>query len=119
MLPLVTVVADQRAGFTTQGGGAGGSGGDQPNFLMRLLGIGQAPPKRSAGGTAMRLEPKTFFANERTFLSWLHMSVTIGSIAAALLGFAGRGGCWDGGCVALLGQGKVMGNWLLIQCNCG
>lgn len=25
--------------------------------------------------TPMRLEPKTFFANERTFLSWLHMAV--------------------------------------------
>ncbi len=37
----------------------------------------------------MRIEPKTFFANERTFLSWLHMAVTIGSIAAALLGFVG------------------------------
>lgn len=36
----------------------------------------------------MRLEPKTFFANERTFLSWLHMAVTLGSISAALLGFA-------------------------------
>jgi uncharacterized membrane protein YidH (DUF202 family) len=40
----------------------------------------------------MRIEPKTFFANERTFLSWLHMSVTLGSIAAALLGFSnGKG----------------------------
>eukprot|EP01023_Acetabularia_acetabulum_P006602 TRINITY_DN12741_c0_g2_i9.p1 TRINITY_DN12741_c0_g2~~TRINITY_DN12741_c0_g2_i9.p1 ORF type:complete len:240 (+),score=49.95 TRINITY_DN12741_c0_g2_i9:127-846(+) len=36
----------------------------------------------------MRLEPKTFFANERTFLSWLHMAITVGSIAAALLGFS-------------------------------
>ena len=37
----------------------------------------------------MKIEPKTFFANERTFLSWLHMAVTIGSIGAALLGFSG------------------------------
>ena len=28
----------------------------------------------------MRIEPKTYFANERTFLSWLHMAVTLGSI---------------------------------------
>jgi uncharacterized membrane protein YidH (DUF202 family) len=41
----------------------------------------------------MKLEPKTFFANERTFLAWLHMAITLGSIAAALLGFsAGEGG---------------------------
>lgn len=37
----------------------------------------------------MRIEPKTFFANERTFLTWMHMAVTIGTIAAALLGFSG------------------------------
>ncbi len=36
----------------------------------------------------MKLEPKTFFANERTFLAWLHMAITLGSISAALLGFS-------------------------------
>lgn len=36
-----------------------------------------------------RMEPKTYFANERTFLAWLHMAVTIGSIATALLGYSG------------------------------
>jgi uncharacterized membrane protein YidH (DUF202 family) len=44
------------------------------------------------GSTMMRIEPKTFFANERTFLSWLHMAVTLGSIAAALLGFSNTKG---------------------------
>lgn len=32
---------------------------------------------------------QTFFANERTFLAWLHMAVTIGSVSTALLGFSG------------------------------
>ena len=36
--------------------------------------------------TEMRLHPA---ANERTYLSWLHMAVTVGSIGAALLGFSG------------------------------
>ena len=36
----------------------------------------------------VRVEPKTFFANERTFLSWLHMSVTMGSISSALTVFS-------------------------------
>jgi len=49
----------------------------------------------------MRLEPKTFFANERTFLSWLHMAVTLGSISAALLGFA-AGACEEGMCVQVV-----------------
>jgi uncharacterized membrane protein YidH (DUF202 family) len=44
------------------------------------------------GTIVMRIEPKTFFANERTFLSWLHMAVTLGSIAAALLGFSNTKG---------------------------
>jgi len=50
------------------------------------------PPPISPQGTMMRIEPKTFFANERTFLSWLHMAVTLGSIAAALLGFSSNKG---------------------------
>jgi hypothetical protein len=68
---------------------AGGSGGE-PGFFARMFGM--VPPKPAAGGvrtTPMRIEPKTFFANERTFLAWLHMAVTLGSVSAALLGFAG------------------------------
>ena len=33
----------------------------------------------------MRIEPKTYFANERTFLSWLHTAVLIGTIGAGLV----------------------------------
>ena len=39
-----------------------------------------------------RIEPKTYFANERTFLSWLNMSVTLGTIASALLGYSNHFG---------------------------
>ncbi|KAG0275150.1 vacuolar transporter chaperone [Linnemannia exigua] len=41
--------------------------------------------KRSAG--AVRMEPKVFFANERTFLNWLQFSVLLGTIALTLLNF--------------------------------
>ena len=34
----------------------------------------------------VRVEPKVFFANERTFLSWLHFSIFLGGISTALLG---------------------------------
>jgi len=37
-----------------------------------------------------RTEAKAFFANERTFLHWMNMSVTLGSICAALLGLSGH-----------------------------
>lgn len=47
-------------------------------------------PTRASNGkrifVPVRVEPKVFFANERTFLSWLHFSIFLGGIAAALLG---------------------------------
>ncbi|KNE63919.1 hypothetical protein AMAG_08978 [Allomyces macrogynus ATCC 38327] len=44
----------------------------------------------SSSGTTtpfIRVEPKVFFANERTFLSWLNFSVTLGALAVGLLNF--------------------------------
>ena len=35
-----------------------------------------------------KIEPKVFFANERTFLHWLHAGVTLYTIAAGILAFA-------------------------------
>ncbi|KAI9892222.1 MAG: vacuolar transporter chaperone [Vezdaea aestivalis] len=49
-----------------------------------------APGKRIALPT--RVEPKVFFANERTFLSWLNFSVIIGGLAIGLLNFGDRVG---------------------------
>lgn len=34
----------------------------------------------------VRIEPKVYFANERTFLSWVHFSIFLGGIGAALVG---------------------------------
>lgn len=34
----------------------------------------------------VRVEPKVFFANERTFLSWIHFSIFLGGISSALVG---------------------------------
>ena len=34
----------------------------------------------------MKVEPKVFFANERTLIAWLQMAVTMGMVAAGLLG---------------------------------
>ena len=36
----------------------------------------------------VKVEPKVFFANERTFLAWLNMAVTLSSISIAILAFA-------------------------------
>lgn len=36
----------------------------------------------------VRVEPKTYFANERTFLAWIHMAVVMGFVSTAVSGFA-------------------------------
>jgi len=46
------------------------------------------PGKRIALPT--RVEPKVFFANERTFLSWLSIGVVIGALAIGMLNFGDR-----------------------------
>ncbi|KAJ1946577.1 GTPase regulator Nrf1 [Linderina macrospora] len=43
------------------------------------------PGKRIA--VPVRVEPKVFFANERTFLSWLNFAIVLGSLALGLLNF--------------------------------
>lgn len=49
-----------------------------------------APGKRIALPT--RVEPKVFFANERTFLLWLNFTVILGSLGVGLLNFGDRVG---------------------------
>ncbi|KAI5173190.1 hypothetical protein NEFER03_2150 [Nematocida sp. LUAm3] len=46
----------------------------------------------------VRIEPKVFFANERTFLSWLHFAIFIGGIGAALMGLGDRNAALSGIC---------------------
>ena len=38
--------------------------------------------------TALQVEPKLFFANERTFISWLHMAVIMSSMSIGVLAFS-------------------------------
>lgn len=38
----------------------------------------------------VKIEPKVSFANERTFLSWLHFTVVLGGLAVGLLNFGDR-----------------------------
>lgn len=39
-----------------------------------------------------KIEPKTFFANERTFLHWLHHGVVLSTIASGILAFSDESG---------------------------
>ncbi|KAJ2798932.1 hypothetical protein H4R20_004638 [Coemansia guatemalensis] len=51
---------------------------------------GNQPNKRIA--VPVRVEPKVFFANERTFLSWLNFAIVLGSLALGLLNFGDKTG---------------------------
>lgn len=44
-------------------------------------------PKGKRIHVPVRVEPKVYFAGERTFLAWLEFSIILGSIAATLLNF--------------------------------
>lgn len=51
----------------------------------------------------LRIEPKTYFANERTFLAWLGMATTLGTVSTAIAGFVVDGRQRPGG----ISQGTV------------
>jgi uncharacterized membrane protein YidH (DUF202 family) len=37
----------------------------------------------------IKVEPKVFFANERTFLAWMHISIILAGASIAILAFTG------------------------------
>ncbi|KAJ3288111.1 vacuolar transporter chaperone [Borealophlyctis nickersoniae] len=66
------------------GGGAGSSRGGERS--------GQSGQQQKRIALPVRVEPKVFFANERTFLSWLHFCIVLGGLALGLLNFGDRVG---------------------------
>ncbi|RCK59408.1 Vacuolar transporter chaperone 4 [Candida viswanathii] len=47
-------------------------------------------PKGKTICVPIRIEPKVYFANERTFLSWLSMGVLLGAVATTLLNYGSK-----------------------------
>ncbi|KAJ1984672.1 hypothetical protein H4R34_000506 [Dimargaris verticillata] len=64
------------------------------------------PGKRIA--IPVRVEPKVFFANERTFLSWLNFSVVLGSLALGLLNFGDAIGRISGAIFTLISMAAMV-----------
>ena len=58
--------------------------GRRSDHNYQLLGERKPIPRK----VPIKVEPKVFFANERTFLAWLHMSITLASISIAIVAFA-------------------------------
>ncbi|KAK3808358.1 MAG: hypothetical protein J3Q66DRAFT_74611 [Benniella sp.] len=80
--------------MSTAGAGVGSSSQqhilstDMPSASPSVPILQATPGKRIA--LPVRVEPKVFFANERTFLSWLNFTVLLGTLAIGLLNFGDR-----------------------------
>ena len=68
--------------------------------------LASAPGKRIALPT--RVEPKVFFANERTFLSWLNFTVILGGLAIGLLNFGDNIGRICAGLFTIVAMGAMV-----------
>jgi uncharacterized membrane protein YidH (DUF202 family) len=55
-----------------------------------------------------RVEPKVFFANERTFLSWLNFTVILGGLAIGLLNFGDKVGQISAGLFTLVSMAAMV-----------
>ncbi|KAI9734978.1 MAG: vacuolar transporter chaperone [Cirrosporium novae-zelandiae] len=55
-----------------------------------------------------RVEPKVFFANERTFLSWLNFTVILGGLAVGLLNFGDKVGRISATCFTIVAMAAMM-----------
>ncbi|OXC66367.1 vacuolar transporter chaperone 1 [Cryptococcus neoformans] len=56
----------------------------------------------------VRVEPKVFFANERTFLSWLHFAVVLGGLAVGLLNFGDKVGKISAAMYTIIAMGVML-----------
>jgi uncharacterized membrane protein YidH (DUF202 family) len=54
------------------------------------------------------VEPKVFFANERTFLSWLNFTVILGGLAVGLLNFGDSIGRISAGLFTLVAMAAMI-----------
>uniref|UniRef100_A0A7S2RWM5 DUF202 domain-containing protein n=1 Tax=Rhizochromulina marina TaxID=1034831 RepID=A0A7S2RWM5_9STRA len=97
----MTPVHEQKSpeGTVTPARAAGGA--QRWNFWRWATGRGDYEPVPEDGDRAhsqlprkvpVRVEPKVFFANERTYLAWLHMAMMLASISVAIVALAEKEG---------------------------
>ncbi|KZP24691.1 vacuolar transporter chaperone 1 [Athelia psychrophila] len=56
----------------------------------------------------VKVEPKVSFANERTFLSWLHFTVVLGGLAVGLLNFGDKVGKISAAMFSVVAMGVML-----------
>ncbi|KAJ2862659.1 GTPase regulator Nrf1 [Coemansia erecta] len=90
-----------------------GSGDNQGYGSVPFTARHDQPGKRIA--VPVRVEPKVFFANERTFLSWLNFAIVLGSLALGLLNFGDRTGKIAGAAFTLIAMFVMVYALMLFQ----
>jgi len=75
---------DQKSGlfgklFGMSNGSAGDNGKKEKEAATKAIKPRKAP---------IKVEPKVFFANERTFLAWMHISIILAGASIAILAFS-------------------------------
>ena len=70
------------------------------HWCVRLFGL---QPDVDQSGKPVRVEPKTFFANERTFLTWFNCAIFVSSIGIAVASQGAGNGRIEGGLLILIG----------------
>ncbi|KAI8054690.1 VTC domain-containing protein [Syncephalis plumigaleata] len=105
----------------------GGLGGRFSSAVRRVFGMGGGSHRRSSPSSPsrhisiaptattnkrvavpVRVEPKVFFANERTFLSWVHFAVVLGGLALGLLNFGDKVGRTAGVIFTVISMGILI-----------
>jgi len=66
----------------------------EPSFFSKLFSKKKAdhvkaPSMVKQRKAPIKVEPKVFFANERTFLAWMHISIILAGASIAILAFSG------------------------------
>ena len=83
-----------RRGRRGDGSGGDGSGGGRDDCDCLPFGSGwcdwASPMETPMDIVPQKIEPKLIFANERTFIKWLHMAVLLSSSSVAVLAFSGH-----------------------------
>ncbi|KAI8846999.1 VTC domain-containing protein [Chytridium lagenaria] len=98
--PIAAARSDERTPLLAQEGTSSGAAppphGNDRSWWKWWASTRGAVAVPAAGGAAVggpgAIEPKVFFANERTFLSWLNSCIVIASLAIALLNLGDRVG---------------------------
>ncbi|CAD6567153.1 MAG: hypothetical protein CYPHOPRED_001461 [Cyphobasidiales sp. Tagirdzhanova-0007] len=74
-----------------------------------------APPSKQTAPPVTKVEPKVFLASERTFFSWLRVSLLLGSFALALFNGGDKLGRSMGLVYAVISLASVAYSWAMFQ----